>query len=87
MSIPETMRMLYNKLEDITSVPLSPSCSATTEAENDHSAHSSTAVGNTSRALATFSQSAAMPKDGFSVADLARSALTVAKSESILEIN
>ncbi|XP_005730557.1 mediator of RNA polymerase II transcription subunit 1-like isoform X2 [Pundamilia nyererei] len=87
MSIPETMRMLYNKLEDITSVPLSPSCSATTETENDHSAHSSTAVADTSRALATFSQSAAMPKDGFSVADLARSALTVAKSESILEIN
>ncbi|XP_063339400.1 mediator of RNA polymerase II transcription subunit 1-like isoform X2 [Pelmatolapia mariae] len=87
MSIPETMRMLYNKLEDITSVPLSPSCSATTEAENDHSAPSSTAVADTSRALATFSQSAAMPKDGFSVSDLARSAMTVAKSESILEIN
>ncbi|XP_005922663.1 mediator of RNA polymerase II transcription subunit 1 isoform X3 [Haplochromis burtoni] len=87
MSIPETMRMLYNKLEDITSVPLSPSCSATTETENDHSAPSSTAVADTSRALATFSQSAAMPKDGFSVSDLTRSALTVAKSESILEIN
>ncbi|XP_035765562.1 mediator of RNA polymerase II transcription subunit 1 isoform X2 [Neolamprologus brichardi] len=87
MSIPETMRMLYNKLEDITSVPLSSSCSATTEAENDHSAPSSTAVADTSRALATFSQSAAMPKDGFSVSDLARSAPTVAKSESIFEIN
>ncbi|XP_030612436.1 mediator of RNA polymerase II transcription subunit 1-like isoform X2 [Archocentrus centrarchus] len=87
MSVPETMRMLYNKLEDITSALLSPGRLAATEAENDHSAPSSTAVTDTSRGSAAFSQSAAVPKDSFSVSDSACSAMPVAKSESVPEIN
>ncbi|XP_078137389.1 mediator of RNA polymerase II transcription subunit 1-like [Sander vitreus] len=67
MSVPVTLRTLYSKLEKITSAPLSPSRPATTEAENDHSAPSSTAVTDTNGALTTLSQSAAVPEVSFSV--------------------
>ncbi|TDG97468.1 hypothetical protein EPR50_G00226220 [Perca flavescens] len=67
MSIPVTLRTLYSKLEKITPAPLSPSRPATTEAENDHSAPSSTAVTDTNGALTTLSQSAAVPECSFSV--------------------
>ncbi|XP_035854018.1 mediator of RNA polymerase II transcription subunit 1 isoform X3 [Sander lucioperca] len=67
MSVPVTLRTLYSKLEKITSAPFSPSRPATTEAENDHSAPSSTAVMDTNGALTTLSQSAAVPEVSFSV--------------------
>lgn len=87
MSIPVTLRMLHSKLEEITSAPLSPRRPATTEAENDHSAPSSATVTDTSSALTTYSQSASVPEDGFSVPPSACYAMSVAKSELLPEIN
>ncbi|XP_033494675.1 mediator of RNA polymerase II transcription subunit 1-like isoform X2 [Epinephelus lanceolatus] len=87
MSIPVTLRTLYCKLEEITSAPHSPSHPATTEAENDHSAPSSTAVTDTNGALTAYSHSAAVPEDSFSVSGSACCAISVAKSELLPEIN
>ncbi|KAM7390210.1 hypothetical protein PAMA_008406 [Pampus argenteus] len=84
VSIPMTLQELYSKLEQITSAPLSPSRPATTEAENDHSTLSITTVTNTNT---LFSQSAAVPEDGFAVSDSACYAVSVAKSELLSEIN
>ncbi|KAA8580591.1 hypothetical protein FQN60_013549 [Etheostoma spectabile] len=81
MSIPITLRTLYSKLEKITSAPLSPSRPATTEAENDRSAPSSTAVTDTNGAITTLSQSAAVPEDSFSVSGSSCCAISVDKSE------
>uniref|UniRef100_UPI0037E7A6E7 mediator of RNA polymerase II transcription subunit 1-like n=1 Tax=Semicossyphus pulcher TaxID=241346 RepID=UPI0037E7A6E7 len=82
MSIPVTLRALYSKLEEITSAPISPRRSATTEAENDHLPPSSAAVTDT-----TFSHSASVPEDGFSVSGSACYAVSVSKSELLPEIN
>ncbi len=87
MSIPVTLTTLYSKLEEITSAPLSPRRPATTEAENDRSAPSSTTVTDTNSALTTVSQSASVPADGFSVSGSACYAMSVAKSELPPEIN
>lgn len=87
MSIPLTLTTLHNKLEEITSAPLSPLPPATTEAENDHSAPSITTVDDTSGASTTSSQSASVPEDGFSVSASACYAMSVAKSELLPEIN
>ncbi|XP_049420905.1 mediator of RNA polymerase II transcription subunit 1 isoform X2 [Epinephelus fuscoguttatus] len=87
MSVPVTLRTLYCKLEEITSAPHSPSHLATTEAENDHSAPSSTAVTDTNGALTAYSHSAAVPEDSFSVSGSACCAISVAKSELLPEIN
>lgn len=87
MSIPLTLTTLHNKLEEITSTPLSPLPPATTEAENDHSAPSITTVDDTSGASTTSSQSASVPEDGFSVSASACYAMSVAKSELLPEIN
>ncbi|XP_070841875.1 mediator of RNA polymerase II transcription subunit 1-like [Chaetodon trifascialis] len=87
MSVPVTLRTLHIKLADITSAPLSPRRPATTEAENDHSAPSSTTVTDTSSALTTFPQSASVPEDDFSVPGSACHAVSVAKSELLPEIN
>ncbi|XP_042366141.1 mediator of RNA polymerase II transcription subunit 1 isoform X2 [Plectropomus leopardus] len=87
MSIPLTLRMLYSKLEEITSVPLPPSRPATTEAVNDHSAPSTTAVTDTNSALTAHSQSAAVPEDSFTDAGSACYAMSVAKCELLPEIN
>ncbi|XP_053198582.1 mediator of RNA polymerase II transcription subunit 1 [Scomber japonicus] len=84
MSVPVTLRALYSKLEQITSSPLSPSCRAATEAENEHSTPSITTVTN---ANTTLSQSAAVPEDSFTVSDSACYAMSVAKSELLSEIN
>lgn len=84
MSVPVTLRALYSKLEQITSSPLSPSCRAATEAENEHSTPSITTVTN---ANTTLSQSAAVPEDNFTVSDSACYAMSVAKSELLSEIN
>ncbi|XP_034717957.1 mediator of RNA polymerase II transcription subunit 1 isoform X2 [Etheostoma cragini] len=81
MSVPITLRTLYSKLEKITSAPLSPGRPATTEAENDHSAPSSTAVTDTNGAITTLSQSAAVPEDSFSVSGSSCCAISVDKSE------
>ncbi|XP_070709122.1 mediator of RNA polymerase II transcription subunit 1-like [Pempheris klunzingeri] len=87
MSIPVTLRTLYSKLEEVTSAPLSPSRLAPTEAENDHSSPSSTAVTDTNNALTAVSQSASVPEHSFSVPSSARYAMSVAKSELLPEIN
>lgn len=87
MSIPVTLRTLYTKLEEFTSAPLSPSRPATTEAENDHSSPSRTAVSDTNSALNAFSQSASGPEDSFSVSGSACCAVSVARSELLPEIN
>ncbi|XP_045917887.1 mediator of RNA polymerase II transcription subunit 1 isoform X3 [Micropterus dolomieu] len=87
-SIPVTLRMLYSKLEEITSAPLSPSRPATSKAENDHYAPSSGTVADPNSALTTFSQSAAVPEDTFSVQpSSACYAMSVSKSELLPEIN
>ncbi|KAM6900575.1 mediator of RNA polymerase II transcription subunit 1-like [Xenentodon cancila] len=87
MSVPETIKTLCIKLEEVTSAPLSPSRPATTEAENDHSAPSSASAAHSNGESATFSQSAAVPEDSVSVTASACCAMSVAKSESIPEIN
>ncbi|XP_073344961.1 mediator of RNA polymerase II transcription subunit 1-like isoform X2 [Pagrus major] len=87
MSIPLTLTTLHNKLEEITSAPLSPLRPATTEAQNDHSAPSITTVNDTSGASATLPQSASVPEDGFSVSASSCYAMSVAKSELLPEIN
>ncbi|XP_040922130.1 mediator of RNA polymerase II transcription subunit 1 [Toxotes jaculatrix] len=87
ISIPVTLRALYSKLEEITSAPLSPGRPATTEAENDHSAPSSTAVTDADSTLTKLSQSAAVPEDSFSVSGSACYAMSVANSELLPEIN
>ncbi|XP_038587002.1 mediator of RNA polymerase II transcription subunit 1 isoform X2 [Micropterus salmoides] len=87
-SIPVTLRMLYSKLEEITSAPLSPSRLATSKAENDHYAPLSGTVADPNSALTTFSQSAAVPEDTFSVQpSSACYAMSVSKSELLPEIN
>ncbi|XP_029313255.1 mediator of RNA polymerase II transcription subunit 1-like isoform X2 [Cottoperca gobio] len=86
MSIPVTLRALYNKLEEITSARHAPGPAATAEAENDHSAPSCTAVTDSNGALTTLSQSAAVPEDSFSVSSSACYAMS-AKSELLPEIN
>ncbi|XP_028289176.1 mediator of RNA polymerase II transcription subunit 1-like isoform X2 [Parambassis ranga] len=84
MSVPETMRTLYSRLKQITSVPLCAGHRATTEAENDGSAPSSAAVMDNNRGPAAFCQTAAVPEDGFGVS---ASAVSAAKSELLPEIN
>ncbi|XP_063729962.1 mediator of RNA polymerase II transcription subunit 1-like isoform X5 [Eleginops maclovinus] len=83
MSMPQALRTLFLKLEEITPAPLSASPEAPTEAENDHSAPTSTAVSDTNGALTMFSQNAAVPEDDFSASDSA----CYAKSELLPEIN
>ncbi|XP_035511116.1 mediator of RNA polymerase II transcription subunit 1 [Morone saxatilis] len=87
MSLPVTLRTLHSKLEEISSAPLSPRHPATTEAENDHSAATSTAATDPSSALTTISESASVPEDGLSVSGSACYAMSVAKSELLPEIN
>ncbi|XP_051266654.1 mediator of RNA polymerase II transcription subunit 1 isoform X3 [Dicentrarchus labrax] len=87
MSLPVTLRTLHSKLEEITSAPLSPRHPATTEAENDHSAASSTAATDPNSALTAISESASVPEDGLSVSGSACYAMSVAKSELLPEIN
>lgn len=64
MSIPVAMKMLYSRLQEITSAPLSPGRPATTEAQNDHSGSSNAAATDANSDSATFSQSAAVSEDG-----------------------
>ncbi|XP_071340863.1 mediator of RNA polymerase II transcription subunit 1-like isoform X2 [Trachinotus anak] len=87
MSVPVTLRTLYRKLEEIASAPLSPSHLATTEAEDDQSAPSSTTVTDTNSALTELPQGAAVPEDSFSVSGSACYAMSVANSELPPEIN
>ncbi|XP_067433891.1 mediator of RNA polymerase II transcription subunit 1-like isoform X1 [Thunnus thynnus] len=84
MSVPVTLQALYSKIEQITSTPLSPSRTSTAEAENDHSSPSITTLTD---ANTTFSQSAAVPEDGFTISGSACYAMSVAKSELLSEIN
>ncbi|KAK1885589.1 Mediator of RNA polymerase II transcription subunit 1 [Dissostichus eleginoides] len=86
MSIPLALRTLYLKLEEITPAPLSASPEATTEAENDQSASTTTAATDTNGALTMFSQNAALPEDDFSLSGSACYA-NVDKSELLPEIN
>ncbi|XP_020489343.3 mediator of RNA polymerase II transcription subunit 1-like [Labrus bergylta] len=88
MSIPVTLRTLYCKLQELTSAPLSPRLPDTTEAENDHCAPSDGAVtDNNDGASTTFSQSASVPAESFSVSGSACYAVSVSKSELHPEIN
>ncbi|XP_054478514.1 mediator of RNA polymerase II transcription subunit 1 isoform X2 [Anoplopoma fimbria] len=88
MSVPVTMTTLYSKLEEITSTPISPSRPATTEAENDHSAPSSTTVTDTNGASTTaFSQSASVPEESVCVSASPGCVVSDAICELLPEIN
>lgn len=82
MSIPVTMRALYSRLKEITSLPLSTSHPATTEAEDHHLSP----VMDTDGQLPEVSQSGAMPEQN-SVPGSTCGAISVAKSELHPEIN
>lgn len=80
-SLPVTLRTLYSKLEEITSAPVSPSRPAATKAVNDHLSPSDVSAMDTNGALTTFSQSAAVSEDSFSVSSSAcYAAMPVAQS-------
>ncbi|XP_023287236.1 mediator of RNA polymerase II transcription subunit 1-like isoform X1 [Seriola lalandi dorsalis] len=88
MSVPVTLRTLYSKLEEITCAPLSPPARpAATEAENERSPPSSTAVTDARSASTELSQAAAVPEDGCGVSGSACYAMSVADSELPPEIN
>uniref|UniRef100_UPI003AAC6404 mediator of RNA polymerase II transcription subunit 1-like n=1 Tax=Centroberyx gerrardi TaxID=166262 RepID=UPI003AAC6404 len=100
MSIPVTMRALYDKLEKIPSPSLPPVCPAATEAGDDRPAPPPVPVSsdNESATVAepnavpappstTFSQSATGPEDNSTVPGSACYAMSVATSELLPEIN
>nr|XP_043876444.1 mediator of RNA polymerase II transcription subunit 1 isoform X2 [Solea senegalensis] len=81
MSVPVTLRTLCSKLKELASTPRSPSCLATAEGENYHSAPSSAAVTDTDSTVTKLSLGAAVAEDSSSVSGAACYAMSVADSE------